>query len=152
MSFQGFGLLVLPIVANGTIGRYRGVGFDQAQATVAGQKILGFSRRAAVNGNELDITSLGTACVETGGAFAAGVALAVDSSGRVVQASSLAVAVGTLAVSAGGTAMTSTSANGAVINGVPALSGGDPPQFIVGYSLPGQASSAAGQFMEILVR
>jgi len=151
MSFQGIAVLTLPIVASGTIARYRGVGFNQAQATVAGQKILGFSRRDAVDGNELEVTLIGTACVETGGAFAAGVALAVDSSGRVVQASSLAVTVGTLAVAAGATAMTSTSANGTVITGVPAVSGGDPPQFICGYSLPGQASSGAGVFVEILV-
>jgi hypothetical protein len=151
MPQQSRPTLTLPIVANGAIAQYRGVGFNQAQATVAGQKIMGFSRRPAANGGELDLSSKGTAIAETGGAIAVGAALAVDASGRVVMASALAVAVGTLAIATGATAVTSSASNGAIVTGVPAVTGGDLPQYVCGYALPGNAAAAAGEFIEILL-
>lgn len=138
MSQQGIALLTLSVVASGAIAAYRGVGFNQAQATVAGQKIMGISRRPGATGADLEVVTKGTAVAETGAAIAAGVALAMDASGRVVTATALQVA-------AGGVAVTSTAANGAV------LSGGEPPQFIVGYSLPNQTAAGAGEFIEILL-
>ena len=53
--------------------------------------------------------------------------------------------VAALAVAAGATAVTSAAANGAA-----AISGGEPPQYVVGDAL--QAATAAGQLVEILLR
>lgn len=138
MPQQSRPTLTLPIVANGAIAQYRGVGFNQAQATVAGQKVVGFARRPAAAGGELDVASKGTAIAETGAAIAVGAALTVDAQGRVVTAAALTVA-------AGATAVTSSAANGAI------LAGGDLPQYICGYALPGNAAAGAGEFIEILL-
>ncbi|MEY2840336.1 MAG: hypothetical protein RJB60_2635, partial [Pseudomonadota bacterium] len=102
----------------------------------AGQKVLGIARRSAANGQDLEVTAKGTAVAEAGGAFALGSALAMDASGRVVAASPLQVA-------AGATAVTSTLASGSI------LTGGDLPQYIVGFAL--QAAAAAGELVEILM-
>lgn len=149
MSQQAIALLTLPLVATTAVAQYRGVGYNGAQASVAGQKVLGISRRAAAINQDVDVTAKGTAVAETGGAIAVGSALAMDASGRVVAASALAASVGSLQVAAGATAVTSTAANGAILTGSPTLSGGDLPQYIVGYAL--QASAAAGEFIEILM-
>ncbi|MCV2359637.1 DUF2190 family protein [Paucibacter sp. TC2R-5] len=150
MSQQGIPLLCLSIVAVGAIAVYRGVGFNQAQATVAGQKVMGISRRPGASGTELEVVTKGTAVCEAGAAIAVGAALAMDAAGRVITASALTGAVGTLAVAAGGTAVTSAVANGAgSVSGAPTFTGGDLPQYIVGYAL--QAAGAAGEFIEILM-
>lgn len=150
MSQTAISILDLPVTATAAITEYRGVDFNGAQATVAGQKILGIARRSAPIGLPVDLTVQGTATCEAGGAFAKGAALAMDAAGRVVAASALAAAVGTLQVGVGGTAVTSTAANGAIITGAPALSGGDLPQFIVGYAM--EAAAAAGDKVEVLLR
>jgi hypothetical protein len=149
MSQQAIALLTLPMVATTAVAQYRGVGYNGAQATVAGQKILGISRRGAAINQDVDLTVKGTAVAESGGAFAAGVALTMDASGRVVAAGALTATVGSLQVGAGATAVTSTAASGAILTGAPSLTGGDLPQYIVGYSL--QAASGAGEFPEILM-
>lgn len=159
MSQQGIVILALPCVANGAVQVYRGVGYNDAQATSAGQKIKGVARRSAANGTEFEVATIGSHPWESGGAIAVGAALVVDSSGRVVTAGSLAVAqgaigVGNLAIAAGATAVTSTAANGAIITGAPTvgtptLSGADLPQDIVGYAL--QAAGGAGEFPEVLL-
>ncbi len=136
MSQQGIALLTLPVVASGAITQYRGVGFNQAQATVAGQKIMGIARRSAAAGADTEVVTKGTCVAEAAAAFAVGVALSIDAFGKVQTATALQVA-------AGATAVTSSAANGAI------LSGGDPPQFIVGYAL--QAAAANGDLVEILL-
>jgi hypothetical protein len=161
MSQQGISVLSLPILALGAVAEYRAVGFNGAQATVAGQKVLGIAEFGAANAQMVRVCRLGTAVAEAGAAIAIGAALAVDASGRVVTASALAstigslnATVGTLAIAAGATPVTSAAANGTTdisgapgLGGAPALSGGDPPQYIVGYAM--QAASAAGDFIEI---
>ena len=150
MSQQGIPLLCLPIVASGAIAQYRGVGYNQAQATVAAQKVMGFARRSGATGAELEVVSKGTAICEAGAAVAIGAALVVDSVGRVVAATALTGAVGSLIVVAGATAVTSAVANGAgSISGAPTFTGGDLPQFVVGYAM--QAATAAGEFIEVLL-
>jgi hypothetical protein len=159
MSQQGFPLLCLPIVASGAVAQYRGVGFNQAQATVSAQKIMGIARRSGASGAELEVVTKGTAIAEAGAAIAVGAALVMDTSGRVITASAVAIAqgaiaVGTLAIAAGAVAVLSTAANGAIITGAPTvgtptISGGDLPQYIVGYAL--QAAAGAGEFIEVLM-
>lgn len=150
MALTSRPLLTLSCVAATAITQYRGVGYNDSQATVAGQKIKGVARRSGAIGADVDLVAKGTAVVEAGAAIAVGAALTMDASGRVVTASVLAAAVGTLAVAAGATAVTSAVANGAgSISGAPTLSGGDLPQYIVGYALT--AAAAAGEFVEVMM-
>lgn len=137
MSQQSIALLCLPVVAAGAIAQYRGVSAAGAQATVAGQKVIGASRRAGATGTEVEVAAKGTAVWEAGAAVAVGAALAVDTSGRVVTATAVTIATGA-------TAVTSAAANGAGT-----IAGGDLPQFICGYAL--QAAGAAGDFIEVLL-
>jgi hypothetical protein len=150
MALTSRPLLILSAVAATAITQYRGVGFNDSQATVAGQKIKGIARRGAAIGADVDLVSKGTAVVEAGAAIAVGASVVMDASGRVVTASALTAAVGTLAVAAGATAVTSAVANGAgSVTGAPALSGSDLPQFTVGIALT--AATAAGDFVEVLL-
>jgi len=123
--------------APSAVAAFRGVDFTGAQITVAGAKCAGISQRAAAIGQSFEATTLGSTTCETGAAFAAGVPLAMDASGRVVAAA-------TLAIAAGATAMTSAAANGATD-----LTGGVLPQWVVGDSL--EAAAGAGLFVEVLL-
>lgn len=131
-------LFVRTVRAAGAIARGRGVGFDGAQIAAANGKPLGIAPHAAVAGEDTPVVVSGTAICESGGAFALGAAVVMDAQGRVVTAASLAIA-------AGATAMTSAAANGAA-----AITGGEPPHYVVGDAM--QAATAAGQFVEILLR
>lgn len=135
---QSSPLQSLTYAASGAVAAYRGVGFNGAQATVAGQKILGIAQRAATNGELSDAVTAGTSVVETGGEFAKGDSLVMDASGRAVVATALAVA-------AGATPVTSTAANGGTI-----FTGGVLPQFVFADAL--EASGAAGEFVEVKLR
>ena len=123
--------------APSAVAQFRGVDFTGAQITVAGQKVMGISKRPAAIGQPFEAAVLGSATVEAGAAFAAGVPLAMDASGRVIAATAMAIA-------AGATAVTSAAANGATD-----LTGGIPPQWVVGDSL--EAASGAGDFVEVLL-
>ncbi|MCB6182319.1 hypothetical protein LIN78_01955 [Leeia sp. TBRC 13508] len=136
MSQQARDLLCLSFIAPSAVAQYRGVDFAGAQIAAAGARVAGISKRPAAAGEAYEAAAYGTAVCETGGVFAAGVPLVMDATGRVVAAA-------TLSVASGATAVTSTAANGAI------LTGGVPPQFVVGDSL--QASTAAGQFVEVLL-
>lgn len=139
MSRQSIPLLVLTFIASGAVAANRAVGFGGAQATVAGQKVMGISPRAAVDGAASDVVASGTVVVETGGAFSAGASLVVDAQGRAVAST------GALAVKAGATAVTSSAASGASI-----LQGADLPEFIFADAL--EESTGAGKFVEVLLR
>ncbi|MHB9021308.1 MAG: hypothetical protein ACYC3A_05735 [Halothiobacillus sp.] len=139
MSKQAITTLTLPGVASGVVAQYRAVGFNGAQATVQGQKVQGISHwAAAAAGDVLLIDCAGTAIAETGAVFAKGDSLIVDSQGRVIPST------GALSVAAGATAVTSTAANGAI------LTGGNLPEYVFADAL--EASTAAGQFVEIFLR
>lgn len=125
------------VLAAGAITEYRAVGFDGLQATVQGQKVMGVANRSAPISSYVDVACIGTAVVETGAAFAAGAALIVDSSGRAIAASALAVG-------AGAVAMTSSAANGAV------LTGSTLPEYIYADAI--RASGGVGEFVEVLLR
>jgi hypothetical protein len=131
-------LFTRTVRAAGAIARGRGVGFDGAQIAAVNAKPLGIAPHAAVAGDDTPVVVSGTAICEAGGSFALGAALAMDAQGRVVAAAALAVATGA-------TAMTSAAANG-----VNAITGGEPPHYVVGDAM--QASTGAGQFVEVLLR
>lgn len=150
MTQQAISVLDLPIRATTAITEYRCVNAAGAQLSSAGAKVFGIARRSAAIGHMTDVTVLGTAVAESGGAITVGAMIAVDAQGRVVTAATLAAATGTLAVGAGATAVTSTAANGAIITGSPTLSGGDTPQYIIGMAL--QSAAGAGEFIEVLIR
>jgi len=149
MGQQRISILDLSTVATSIVAAYRGVDFNGAQITAANAKIYGISKHAAAIGEALELGVLGTMTCEAGAAITKGAALAMDTTGRVVAATTLTAAVGSLAVGTGAVAMTSTAANGAVITGAPTLTGGDLPQFIVGHAL--EAAGAAGAFIEVLL-
>lgn len=139
MSRQSIELLCLPLKATGTVTAHRAIGFDGVRASVAAQKVLGIARLDGVAGDVIPVDVKGTAVVESGGVIAVGDELVVDNVGRLVAGA------GALAVAAGGTAVTSTAANGAAI-----LTGSRLPQHVVGHAL--QAAGAAGEFIEVLLR
>lgn len=147
MSRQAHGILTLTVLAAGAITAHRAVGYDGAQATVAGQKVLGIAETDVVDATHGAVTTMGTAVVESGAAIAAGDPLVVDAQGRAVAASALAVANPT--VDAGATAVTSTAANGAIVT-QGAITGGVLPQYVFADAL--QAASAAGEFIEVRLR
>jgi hypothetical protein len=138
MSQQQITTLALSVIAAGAITEHRGVGFDGAQATVQGQKVMGFSHWGAVAGDPLTIDVGGTVIAESGAVFAAGDSLIVDAQGRVIPST------GALGVAAGAVAVTSSAANGAI------LTGSDLPEYVVADAL--QAATAAGQLVEVLLR
>lgn len=133
----GFGG-TLPVTASGAVVANRCIGFNGAQATVAGQKVLGVSATKAADGEVFTAHVLHTAYVVAGGEVAVGASLTTDNQGRAVTAPALAVA-------AGATAVTSAAANGAT-----ALTGGDPPVFIFADAL--EAATAAGKLIAIKLR
>lgn len=137
MPKQSIPLLSLMLMASGAVAQFRGVGFSGAQATVQGQKIQGIARTAAADTEKFTADVSGTVIVESGGAFSIGDSLMMDSAGRAIAASALAVA-------SGATPVTSSAANGAI------LVGGDAPQFVFADAL--EAATGAGQFVEVLMR
>lgn len=130
--------LVLSGVASGAIAARRAVGFDDAQATVQGQKVKGVAKYAAADTLDVAIIAGGVVVIETGAAIAVGDSMIVDTQGRAIPST------GGLALGAGATAVTSSAANGAI------LTGGDAPEFVFADAL--QAATAAGQFVEALLR
>lgn len=146
MSQQARSVLDLAVVATTAIAYARAVALAAptmpsnlaaAQATAAGQKIIGIARRAAAIGAYTDLTVMGTAVCEAGAAVAVGARVQCDASGCVIPATALAVAAGAVAVTS------------AAANGVTAIAGGDPPVFVFGTAL--QAAGAAGDFIEVLI-
>lgn len=138
MGKQNIPTLSLTVKASGVIAQYRAVGFNGAQATVQGQKVQGVSRAVAADGENTALDCAGTLIIESGGVFAKGDSLIVDNQGRAI------VVTGALTVKAGAVAVTSTAANGAI------LQGADLPEFVFADALA--ASVAAGQFVEVLAR
>lgn len=139
MAKQSIALLSLTFLAAGAVIAHRAVGFNGAQATMQGQKVMGVSPRPVDSGQYSDATAAGTAVIETGGPFAAGASLIVDSQGRAIASA------GKLAVAAGATPVTSSAANGNTI-----LTGGELPEFVFADAL--EASGGAGVFVEVLLR
>lgn len=123
--------------APGAVTQFRGVDFTGAQITSTGGKCIGIAKRSAAIGQSFEIAVLGTAICEAGAAIAAGQPVMMDTLGRVVPASALAIV-------AGAVAMTSYAANGMMD-----FSGGILPQWIVGDALEGAV--AAGAFIEVLL-
>jgi hypothetical protein len=135
---QHISLLSLSVVATTAITRGRGVTFAGAQAAAANAKIMGIAQHDAAIGETVTVTVCGTAICEAGAALAVGTTVVMDAQGRVAAGAAMFVA-------SGATAMTSTAANGSTV-----LAGADTPHFAVGDVL--QASTGAGQFIEILLR
>ncbi len=86
---QKIAILTLTFKASGAVEAYRAVGFDGAQASVRGQKVLGVSGRDVLAGSYSDADAAGTTIVRCGGAFSKGDSLIVDAQGRAVKASGL---------------------------------------------------------------
>lgn len=139
MSSQSIPVLSLSFRASGAVSARRAVGFNGAQASVVGQKVMGVSPRALIAGETGDANVCGTAVVEAGGAFSIGASLIVDAQGRAIASS------GALKITAGATAVQSVAANGSTL-----LGGADMPEFVFADAL--EASSGAGEPVEVLLR
>jgi len=138
VSKVGNSLLSLTVAASAAIAANRFVGFDDNQASVQGQKVKGVAEYSATaSGQYIAATAKGTAIIESGAAFNPGDPIISDNVGRAIVGAPLAVA-------AGATAVTSSAANGQI------LTGSGTPDFLVAYAL--QAATAAGQFVEILLK
>lgn len=131
--------LTLRVRTTGAVTARRFVTFAGAQVAAAGAKALGVARHNAEGaGEELAVIARGTAIIESGGAVAVGATVVSDNQGRAVTGVALAVV-------SGATAVTSSAANGAGI-----LVGSNLPSHPMGDAL--QGATAAGQFIEILLR
>lgn len=136
---QYIDMLTLRVRSAGAVTQRRFVTFAGAQVSAAGAKALGVARHGAVGaGEELAVIARGTAIIESGGEVAVGDTIVSDNQGRAVAGAALAVA-------AGATQVTSGAANGAAV-----LTGSNLPSHPMGDAL--QAATAAGQFIEILLR
>ncbi len=131
-------LLSLTLKASGAVAEGRCITLAGVQATVAGAKVRGVTQYAANDGQGFAATVAGTALVEAGAAIAVGDSLICDAQGRAIPAS------GALVLSAGAVAVTSSAANGAV------LEGAELPEFVFADAL--EAATAAGKFIEVLLR
>ncbi|MBF0453260.1 MAG: DUF2190 family protein [Magnetococcales bacterium] len=137
MSQQNISVLTLTLTASGTVSSHRAIGFDGAQATSQGQKVAGATLSQADDGGSVAVITHGTAIIESGASIAVGDSLMTDSQGRVIPAT-------TLGISSGAVAVSSSAADGAI------LEGGDLPEFVFADALQGAAS--AGKRIEVLLR
>lgn len=135
---QAVSLMALSLRASGAVTEYRCVGFGGAQIAAQGAKVAGVADYAAADGALFAANCVGTAIVEAGAAIAVGDSLIADAQGRAIPST------GPLTVKAGATAVTSTAANGAV------LQGAGLPEFVFADAL--EAASGAGKFVEVLFR
>lgn len=83
-------LLTETVVAVGAVAVRRAVGFDGAQASVGGQKVLGVADMTVSDGSPLPVVAKGTAIIDSGGAVARGDDLVVDAEGRAITAPGVA--------------------------------------------------------------
>ena len=131
-------VLSLTKAANGAVTEKRFVGFDGAQITTQGAKVMGVAQYSQDDGKDLALDVVGTAIVETGGAVSAGEGAISDASGRAIATA------GEIAVESGGTTVNSTAADGNI------LTGGELPEYVAGEFL--ESASGEGEFVEILLR
>jgi hypothetical protein len=68
MSQQNISVLTLTLVASGTVTANRAIGFDGAQATSQGQKVMGSAVTDADSTNAVAVITNGTAIMESGAA------------------------------------------------------------------------------------
>lgn len=138
MSRQSAPLQALTYIATAAHAAYLAIGFNGAVASVAGQKVLGVAQRAGELNKANDVVTSGTTLVIAGAAFSKGASLIVDAQGRAIATN------GPLSVAAGATPVTSSAANGDV------LEGADLPEYVFADAL--EDASEAGDVVEILLR
>lgn len=136
---QSITTLALNLTAPSAVAKRRAVGFDGAQATVKGQKVIGVAHTDAASGETFTVDVSGTTVIEAGAAITKGQSLIVDTTGRAIPVT------GALGIVAGATDVTSAAANGTTV-----LSGADLPEYVFADAL--EAASAAGAFVEVLLR
>ncbi|MBF0546221.1 MAG: DUF2190 family protein [Candidatus Riflebacteria bacterium] len=83
MAAQSKGLLPLTLIASGAIRTNRFVKANGAEAD-ATEAAIGVSQYAAADGEPVAVDTYGTAVVESGGVFSAGVQVESDADGKAV--------------------------------------------------------------------
>lgn len=78
-------LLSLTVAATSDINKQRCVGFDGAQASVLGQKVLGVARNDEVSGKIVAIETIGTSIVEVAEPINVGDELTVNADGMAIK-------------------------------------------------------------------
>lgn len=135
---QKIPMLTLSFQALGAVAACRAIGFNGAQATVQGQKIMGVAAHAVASEEIGAADAVGTGIIECGGNIAVGDSIICDVQGRAIKAT------GALAIKTGAILVTSTAANGATI-----LQGADLPEFVFADALQ---AGGTGDKIEILFR
>ncbi|NVJ90870.1 MAG: DUF2190 family protein [Methylocystaceae bacterium] len=72
------------IIASGAVTARRLVGFDGAQATVTGAKVMGPAVNDAADGEPVAVNAIGSLLVESGAAVAVGADIVTDTQGRAI--------------------------------------------------------------------
>lgn len=131
-------LLPLTITSIAAVQPGRGVTGRGVQANTVGATVIGIARLGADAANiPFTVDCKGVVPAEAGAPFAAGSALMVDASGRLIAAPALGITPGAVPVTALG-------------SGMLALRGGLPPVHVAADAL--QAASYAGQRVMVLLR
>lgn len=82
---QNIAILTLTAIASSAVSTCRAVGFDGAQATTLGQKVLGVAQFDAVTGEPVTLDVKGTTIIEAAEAIAVGDELTVDATGKAAK-------------------------------------------------------------------
>lgn len=99
MAASSTNTLVLPVAATAALTQFRAVNIAGA-VPAAAATCLGIAQQAAAIGEQCPVVTLGTAIAEAGAAIAAGAALELDASGRVITRSA-GVTIGRALTAAG---------------------------------------------------
>ncbi|HBT44311.1 MAG TPA: DUF2190 domain-containing protein [Rhodospirillaceae bacterium] len=137
MPAQKHPILTLTATASGAVAANRAVKYSDAQADTQGEKVKGVAAYAAADGQDFAVDVMGTTIIEAGDDVVVGDSLIVDAQGRAIPST------GALAVAAGATAVTSTAANGAI------LEGADLPEFVFADAVQ---AGGLGDLIEIKLR
>jgi len=111
MPAQKHSLLALTMTATALIAENLAVKYSGVQCDTQGEKVLGVACYGAAIGANYAVDVIGTTKIIAGDDVAVGDSLIVDSEGRAIPSS------GALAVAAGATAVTSSAANGEILEG-----------------------------------
>ncbi len=87
-------ILCLPLTASSAVKEHHCVKAGGAQASTAGERVLGVAEYAAKSGEQVSVIALGTAIAAAGGTFAVGDQLQANGDGEVIKHTSTNAVLG----------------------------------------------------------